>query len=138
MAVSLSLRAGIITRLHSSLVPLTARWAGCLTPPSPSRRLINVTAIAARRAHPGNGFLILAVPSPRLRGWPFRFLPLYTASNFGSSFAVGSRRAFLSVDSLSRIAVHLAPSDHLSLIQFLTSCDVLSNRSTRGERDYAS
>ena len=105
---------------------------------------MDVTAIAARCARPGNGFLIQAVPSPRLRGWPFRFLPLtpvdeFFASNFRSAFAVGSQRALLlSVDSLSRIAVRLAPSDHLSLIQFLTSCDVLSNCSTRGERDYAS
>ena len=80
---------------------------------------------------PRKRVLILAVPSPRLRGWPFRF--------FSHSRPVDySPAAFLlSVDLPSRITVRLAPSDYLSLIQFLTSCDVLSNCSTRGERDYA-
>jgi hypothetical protein len=63
----------------------------------------------------------------------------FLASSLRSASAGDSRPTFLlSVDLLSRRAARLAPSDHLSLIKFLTSCDVPSNRSAQGEGDYAS
>ena len=69
---------GAIVRrlLRRRWASVAAQYRRCLTLPFPQSQSIAHNGHRCPVCAPRKRVLILAVPSPRLRGWPFRFLPL--------------------------------------------------------------